>query len=484
MGVSPASCLVWMFSRVDRTRRVPASGSGPVHHVGSLQRDAVPGHPVGQIEIGGPIKGAGAERERRVRAHLHEMREVRLPIVVHEIARLEAENAALGVDHIVAAAIHEHHVAEARVLDLGEVQQPVAALPDHGVHGLDALHAIGDNPVGPAAIEVHVVHGHAPAVREAEHAAQAEALLRRVAQGQAGEQDLVAAVEGQHIGIARLDHQLHGARVPGMVCGDGQIPDAGDPDLIAVVEIVQAHIGVSRIWPVRLHDPIDPLRQVVDAGGDMNLPARPDGRHQPVHVGDIDHGLPPEPGHGPAPGAGLVRVERVALILQHGVDIGPVHRVLVVGAVGPVRGQGRAEGGSLAALGPPDEGEDLRIGAGLVGGEQHGFAGRADGDALLHRPEGGALKIAALRHVGKGIEQGLGLRFPVGPPQEGDHLGAGADQLRAEGGFAGALGHTPADRPLHGAGEIVVGTDVRKPGALRRRRRGQHGKQQNEDDGK
>ena len=121
-------------------------------------------------------------------------------------------------------------------------------------------------------------------------------------------------------------------------------------------------------------------------------------------------------------------------------------------------GEGRIAADSGAAVGTPQEGDDLRAGAGGVGAE-HGVAG-ALGDALLHGPQHRVIVVAASLHVGKGHGAGLGSGAAGSAPQEGDGLRAGAGGVGAEHGVAGALGDALLHGPDHGVLIVVASGNV------------------------
>ena len=129
---------------------------------------------------------------------------------------------------------------------------------------------------------------------------------------------------------------------------------------------------------------------------------------------------------------------------QHSIDI-----VGVCGYIGKRIGHARCR----RLLGAPQEGDDLRAGAGGVGAE-HGVAG-ALGDAVLHSPQNRRLVVAASLHIGKGHGAGLGGGAAGSTPQEGDGLRTGADAIGVEGGGAGAGGDALVHGPDHGV--LIVG---------------------------
>ena len=121
---------------------------------------------------------------------------------------------------------------------------------------------------------------------------------------------------------------------------------------------------------------------------------------------------------------------------QHSIDV-----VGVCGYIGKRIGHARCR----RLLRAPQEGDDLRAGAGGVGAE-HGVAG-ALGDAVLHSPQDSIMVVAASRNVGKGHNLGLGGRRTGSAPQEGDSLRAGAVAARVEGRGARAAGNALAHSP-------------------------------------
>ena len=93
-------------------------------------------------------------------------------------------------------------------------------------------------------------------------------------------------------------------------------------------------------------------------------------------------------------------------------------------------------------------------GAGPVGGELT-VAG-AGGDALFHRPEDCAVEIIGFHNIGEGVLRRLRFRGTHGPPQEGDNLGTGTGLVGREGGGRGAGGDTVFHCPEDGF-EIPLG---------------------------
>ena len=142
---------------------------------------------------------------------------------------------------------------------------------------------------------------------------------------------------------------------------------------------------------------------------------------------------PVQEGDDLAPGAGGVGAEggrRGAVGDLRRVPHGPEHRLEVVLGGGHVR-KGIADTGRRGLpQGAPQEGDHLAAGAALV--RREGGGGGAVGDALLHRPQHGLVIILGAGNVIEGILAAFRLRLAHGPPQEGDHLAAGAGVRRGK----------------------------------------------------
>ena len=168
----------------------------------------------------------------------------------------------------------------------------------------------------------------------------------------------------------------------------------------------------------------------------------------------------PDEGDDLCAGAVGVRAERgVGGALGDVLLDSPQHRVSVVGAclhIGERIGRARCRG----LLGAPQEGHDLRTGAGGIGAE-HGLAG-ALGDAVLHGPQHRVIVVAANLHIGKGHDCGLGCGAACCAPQEGDGLRAGADAVRIEAARACAGGNAVFYRPQHRVVVVAARRNVDK----------------------
>ena len=151
-----------------------------------------------------------------------------------------------------------------------------------------------------------------------------------------------------------------------------------------------------------------------------------------------------------APGAGEVGGEDpLAGALGDAPVYGPGHRVGVGCSSGHVVKAGICfHLGTL--VGVPQELHRHGPGTGVTGGK--GIAVR---HALLRGPLAGLVVVAVgIGDIGKGGAGGLWLRRAVKPPQEGDDLPPGAGLLRGEGGGAGARGDADLGRP-EGGGVVV-----------------------------
>ena len=131
----------------------------------------------------------------------------------------------------------------------------------------------------------------------------------------------------------------------------------------------------------------------------------------------------------------------------------PQHCAVVVGTSRHI-GEGIHTVSSGRFLATPQEGNNLGAGAGGVGAEG-GVCG-ALGDALLHGPQHRVVIVSIRLHIGEGVHTALGSRGPGGPPQEGDSLGAGAGVVGSEGGGGGTGGDTLAYGPDHGVGVVGI----------------------------
>ena len=92
-----------------------------------------------------------------------------------------------------------------------------------------------------------------------------------------------------------------------------------------------------------------------------------------------------------------------------------------------------------------------------------GVSGKAVGQALFQRPVGGVGVI--LPGGNRRVAPGRG-RGTIGPPQEGQNLRRGAGNLGGEGVAAGAGGDTLLHGPGHGVGIVRSGSHVGETGGL------------------
>ena len=95
----------------------------------------------------------------------------------------------------------------------------------------------------------------------------------------------------------------------------------------------------------------------------------------------------------------------------------------------------------------PEEGDDLRTGAGVVRAE--GRAGRAVGDALFDCPKDGIVIIRALPHVTERVFAAYGVGLSGRAPQEGHDLRSRAALLRAKCRRTRAVGDLIRDCPVN-----------------------------------
>ena len=157
--------------------------------------------------------------------------------------------------------------------------------------------------------------------------------------------------------------------------------------------------------------------------------------------------------HDLAAGAVVVGAEQAAAdALSHAVSCRPgdrVRKVAVGRDVGELRRTRR-----LGVQGAGEERHRLRAGAGRVGRERAGR--RAGGDAVFDGPRHGLLIVAAADHVGHAGRSALRLGRAGGAPQEGHDLRAGAGLLGSEQVIAHAGGDAVLDRPLDGLIEVGV----------------------------
>ena len=121
-------------------------------------------------------------------------------------------------------------------------------------------------------------------------------------------------------------------------------------------------------------------------------------------------------------------------------------------------GEGHISGGSGAALGAPQEGDDLGTVAQLEGAEGVGI--QTVGDVLLVGPQDGLVEEVALLHIVEGILGGGGLGRTGSTPQEGDDLGTGALAIGVEGGGGSAGGDGFPHSPQNGIVVITVLGDI------------------------
>ena len=174
------------------------------------------------------------------------------------------------------------------------------------------------------------------------------------------------------------------------------------------------------------------LAEPVEEGDDLPAGAG-GGGGEGVHVGAFDNAVGMAPGH---------RVG-VVLIRRH---IGEV--------------AGAASGGRACAA--PEEGDGFGAGHGALGIEVGGV--NASGDALLIGPEHRVIVIVAAAHIRKRVGA-RSLGGACAPPDERNHLGAGAAGVRGEGGVAGAVGDALADGPVHGVVIVGVAAHIRESGS-------------------
>lgn len=107
-------------------------------------------------------------------------------------------------------------------------------------------------------------------------------------------------------------------------------------------------------------------------------------------------GLFPHELHRHLTGAGVVGAKLISA--GHALLSSPGHSLLIVSARIDVR-KGASALGFRGTGGPPQEGDDLGTGAGVIGAERR--VRGAVGDALFHRPGNGVPVIGGLRHVGE-----------------------------------------------------------------------------------
>ena len=146
-----------------------------------------------------------------------------------------------------------------------------------------------------------------------------------------------------------------------------------------------------------------------------------------------------EEGHDLASGAGGIRAELVGAGTLGDTVLNRPKDCFVIIGVGFDVGEGIRSGlGLRLAVGTPLEGDNLASGTAAVRAESGGAD--AVGDPLFHGPQDSFVVIGVGIDICEGIICTCRLRLTLGPPEEGDHLGAGAGLVRAEqrGGGAGS----------------------------------------------
>ena len=270
-------------------------------------------------------------------------------------------------------------------------------------------------------------------------------------------------VDGQAQGLAA---QVHGA-------GDalhliGVVPRDVRQRLRQLSGLVQAQIIVCQLYvAVAVDEGVHNVRRqsLVADQGQLAL------RGQFLFLLRAAGKLPPQAvGHVPPGAAGLGREGQP---LGEAAVRRPGH-----GLVRPVRAA-RVPAG-LAA----HEGHHLVIGQGGV--EVEAVAPHAVDQALLHRPEDGVVIIGVpVGDVGEGGDGGGWLRPALGPPQEGDGLRPGDGIVRGEAPAAGALHDPLVHRPGHRVGIVIGGLHVAEaPEGGQRPRRKQQRQHQRQQGGK
>ena len=113
----------------------------------------------------------------------------------------------------------------------------------------------------------------------------------------------------------------------------------------------------------------------------------------------------------------------------------------------------------LLAQAAIQERHDLGAGAVVVGTE--GGGGGTGGNTVLSSPQNCVGVVSVSRHVGEGIHAVGGGRL-LTAPQEGDDLRTGAGGIGAEGGGSCAGGDALAHGPDHGVGVVSIVSHIRE----------------------
>ena len=166
------------------------------------------------------------------------------------------------------AAVRGIHGAVAAIADGGSLRAQLA--------GADKL-----QPVGAAAVEVAVCHGHPVAVGHVDDRARAVAGPVGVARGEALQRHVFAFHEFQHAGVARHGDDLR----PGAGGADGEVLDLVDLQLPAVVvDLVPAVVLAAE------HAVAQGAGEVIAAPGEGDHGIRRDGLQKFVHRGGLHFG--------------------------------------------------------------------------------------------------------------------------------------------------------------------------------------------------
>lgn len=126
---------------------------------------------------------------------------------------------------------------------------------------------------------------------------------------------------------------------------------------------------------------------------------------------------------------------------------GPCHRVGVIGVGRHIAKLGGAAD-RRAARRAVQEGHALCAGAGDVDTED--TIGQTVGDAVFQCPDHRITAIAAGEHIGRSLSRALGGGRTGGPPQEGDDLTAGAGIIGTEQTLSLTVGDAALHGPFHG----------------------------------
>ena len=136
----------------------------------------------------------------------------------------------------------------------------------------------------------------------------------------------------------------------------------------------------------------------------------------------------------------------------------PQSSVVVEGALSHV-GEGVLGGVGGLALSAVQEADGLSTGAGL-GSAEH-ILGGAVGDAVLQSPQDSVIVEVAFLHVHEGVDDGGSLGAALGAPQEGDDVCTVAQLVGTEGGLGHAVGdailHGPQNGLIEECGLLHIG---------------------------